>query len=119
MLIIFVIVGSSVGKMSIKNPAGIGSKAHDFLGLLLIILDTSSSVAGLKVSKEISEDLITYIQDGRGRYLGLLKMSNVAGLPTFLPNFNFGLKGTFLHFFYRNDHWRVIIFEPSSKVKVI
>ena len=30
MLIIFVIVGSSVGKISSKNPAGIGSKAHDF-----------------------------------------------------------------------------------------
>ena len=36
MLIIFVIVGSSVGKISIKNPAGIGSKAHDFLGLFLM-----------------------------------------------------------------------------------
>ena len=55
------IVGSSVGKISIKNPAGIGSKAHDFLGLLLIILNTSSSVAGLKVSKEISEDLMSEI----------------------------------------------------------
>ena len=61
MLIIFVIVGSSVGKISIKNPAGIGSKAHDFLGLLLIILNTSSSVAGLKVSNEISEDLMSEI----------------------------------------------------------
>ena len=61
MLIIFVIVGSSVGKISIQNPAGIGSKAHDFLGLLLIILNTSSSVAGLKVSKEISEHLMSEI----------------------------------------------------------
>ena len=51
MLIIFVIVGSSVGKISIKNPAGIESKTHDFLGLLLIILNTSFSVAGLKMSK--------------------------------------------------------------------
>ena len=61
MLIIFVMVGSSVGKISIKNPAGIGSKAHDSLGLLIIILNTSSSVAGLNVSKEISEDLMSEI----------------------------------------------------------
>ena len=61
MLIIFVIVGSSVDKISIKNPAGIGFKAHDFLGLLLKILNTSSSVAGLKVSKEICEDLMSEI----------------------------------------------------------
>ena len=33
----FAMVGSSVGKISIKNPAGIGSKAHDFLGRLLVI----------------------------------------------------------------------------------
>ena len=61
MLIIFVVVGSIVGEISIKNPAGIGSKAHDFLGFLLIILDTSSSVAGLNVSKEISEYLLSEI----------------------------------------------------------
>ena len=35
MLIIFVIVGSSVGKISIKNPAGIGSKANNNLKHLL------------------------------------------------------------------------------------
>ena len=45
MLIIVVMVGSSVGKISIKNPAGIGSKPHDLLGLLLIFLNTSFSVA--------------------------------------------------------------------------
>ena len=61
MVIIFVMVSSSVGRISIKNPAGIGSKAHDFLGLLLIILNTSSSVAGLKVSKEILEHLLSEI----------------------------------------------------------
>ena len=38
MLIICVIVGSSVGKIPIKNPAGIVSRAHDLLGLLLVIL---------------------------------------------------------------------------------
>ena len=66
MLIIFVMVGSSVGKISIKNPAGIGSKAHDFLVLLLLILFTSSSVADLNVSKEISEDLLSEIPVGGG-----------------------------------------------------
>ena len=47
--------------MSIKNPAGIRSKVHDFSELSLIILDTSSSVAGLNVSKETSEDLLSEI----------------------------------------------------------
>ena len=61
MLIIVVMVGRSVGKISIKNPAVIGTKAHDFLRLLLINLDTSSSVACLNVFKEISEDLLSEI----------------------------------------------------------
>ena len=61
MFIIFVIDGSSVGKISIKNSAVIRSKTHDFLGFLLIILNTSSSVVGLKVSQELSEDLMSEI----------------------------------------------------------
>ena len=63
MVIFFVMVGRSVDKISIKNPAGIGSRTHDFFGILLIILDTSSSAAGLNVSKEISEDLLSDIPE--------------------------------------------------------
>ena len=47
-VLIIVMVGKRMSRLSYRNVVGMGSSSQDFAGVLLIIFKTKSSVAGSK-----------------------------------------------------------------------
>ena len=64
-LMMLVMVGKRMSRLSYRSVVGMGSSSHDFAGVLLIIFKTKSSVTGSKVCKgypvkEASEETVGF-----------------------------------------------------------
>ena len=75
-LMMLVMVGKRMSRLSYRSVVGMGSSSHDFAGVLLIIFKTKSSVTGSKVCKgspvkEASEEAVGF---GEGKLFLMVRI---------------------------------------------
>ena len=78
-LMMLVMVGKRMSRLSYRSVLGMGSSSQDFAGVLLIIFKTKSSVAGSKVCKgspvkEASEETVGF---GGGKLFLMVRIFSV------------------------------------------